>query len=422
MVGMNAGTAVAGRKSSVFARMRRAGTGGTRAALLTLGAAMALAGGRAAYADGDVVGWGNNDQGQCTPPAGLGSVTQIAGGGRHTIALKSDGTVACWGYNEYGQCNTPPGLASVTQIAAGYYHTIALKSDGTVACWGYDGYGQCNTPAGLASVTQIAGGEYHTIALKSNGTVACWGYNTQGQCTTPAGLPSATRIAGGGRHTIALTCAAPTQLRNSGNLGPVGTGVPRSFTFHDLPAAASAVLFTVRARSDLSDANEYLVLGLDGGSFVFLFGETGSDCPAQLDQASHWMSMKQFNGLVADGEFTATLTGSGFVNAASCASIPGACEIELFYVSVSVDCNNDGIEDSCEIDSGAPDIDGDGRLDACEVAQGDFNLDGEIGAADLAELLSLWGSVNPPYGDLNDDGAIGAQDLAMLLDRWGPLY
>ena len=94
MVGINAGTMVTGRNSSVLARMRRAGTGGTRAALLTLGAAMALAGGRAAYADGAVVGWGNNDYGQCNTPAGLASVTQIAAGDHHTIALKRDGTVA----------------------------------------------------------------------------------------------------------------------------------------------------------------------------------------------------------------------------------------------------------------------------------------------------------------------------------------
>ena len=411
MVVLDAYTAVATRNSLSLAR----------SAVLALSAVMALAGGRTACADTYVDAWGLSTSGQCNTPVFPleNPVAAIAGGSQHTIALTSNGTVACWGDNTYGACNTPAGLANVTQIAGGGTHTIALKSDGTVACWGRNQFGQCNPPPGLASVTQIAGGGAHTIALKSDGTVACWGRNSEGQCTTPAGLPSVTRIAGGGLHTIALTCAAPTQLRNSGNLGPVGTGVPRSFTFHDLPAAASAVLFTVRARSDLSDANEYLALGLDGGSFVFLFGETGSDCPAQLDQASHWMSMKQFNGLVADGEFTATLTGSGFVNAASCAS--GACEIELFYVSVSVDCNNDGIEDSCEIDSGAPDIDGDGRLDACEVAQGDFNLDGEIGAADLAELLSLWGSVNPPYGDLNGDGLVGAPDLAILLSNWGPL-
>ena len=170
MVGLNSGTAVAGRKSSVFARLRRAGTGGTRAALLTLGAAMALAGGRAADADAAVVCWGQNQYGQCNTPAGLASVTQIAAGYFHTIALKSDGTVACWGDNYYGQRNTPAGLPSVTQIAGGDFHTIALKSDGTVACWGWNEYGQCSPPAGLASVTQIAGGD-HTIAL--TGTPSC---------------------------------------------------------------------------------------------------------------------------------------------------------------------------------------------------------------------------------------------------------
>ena len=68
MEGMNAGTAVAGRNSSVFARMRRAGTGGTRTALLTLSAVMALAGGRATCADTYVDAWGLNTEGQCNTP------------------------------------------------------------------------------------------------------------------------------------------------------------------------------------------------------------------------------------------------------------------------------------------------------------------------------------------------------------------
>ncbi len=126
MVGMNAGTAVAGRKSSVLARMRRAGVAGTRSAMLLLAVAAMLVGARVAQADGEVVAWGYNYYGQCDPPAGLGSVTQIAGGRDHTIALKSDGTVACWGSNGNGQCSTPAGLASVTQVAGGWEHTIAL--------------------------------------------------------------------------------------------------------------------------------------------------------------------------------------------------------------------------------------------------------------------------------------------------------
>ena len=57
---------------------------------------------------------------------GLSGVTAIAGGGYHTVALKSDGTVVAWGYNYYGQTSVPAGLSGVTAIAAGYSHTVAL--------------------------------------------------------------------------------------------------------------------------------------------------------------------------------------------------------------------------------------------------------------------------------------------------------
>ena len=54
-------------------------------------------------------------------------------------------------------------------IAGGGYHSLALKSDGTVWAWGYNGYGQLGdgsttnrlTPvpvSGLTGVVAIAGG------------------------------------------------------------------------------------------------------------------------------------------------------------------------------------------------------------------------------------------------------------------------
>ena len=95
------------------------------------------------------------------------------------------------------------------------------------------------------------------------------------------------------------------------------------------------------------------------------------------------------------------------------------CEIAA---DPELDCNLNGALDSCDIASGAQDKDGDLRLDSCEVARGDFDLDDAVGAADLAQLLALWGLQNPPYGDLNGDGTVGAADLTMLLDNWGPLY
>lgn len=47
---------------------------------------------------------------------------------------------------------------------------------------------------------------------------------------------------------------------------------------------------------------------------------------------------------------------------------------------------------------------------------GDFNNDGQRNGADLAFLLSAWGTAG---GDLNGDGLTNGADLAFLLSGWG---
>ena len=220
--------------------------------------------------DGTVWAWGNNEDGRLgdgtttsssTPVqvSGLSDVTAIAGGKYHTIALKSDGTVWAWGNNEDGQLGngataykspTPvqvSGLSDVTAIAGGGYHTIALKSDGTVWAWGNNEDGQLGNGAtayrsptpvqvsGLSDITAIAGGVYHTIALKSDDTVWAWGYNKYGQLgdgtytdkSNPvqvSGLSEVTAIAGGGRHTIALKSDGTVWAWGVNEYGQLGDG------------------------------------------------------------------------------------------------------------------------------------------------------------------------------------------------------
>lgn len=49
---------------------------------------------------------------------------------------------------------------------------------------------------------------------------------------------------------------------------------------------------------------------------------------------------------------------------------------------------------------------------------GDINGDGAVNAADLALLLSAWGS-SLPAADLNGDGVVGGLDLGVLISAWG---
>src|SRR5258706_16329486 len=85
-----------------------------------------------------------------------------------TTNATSTGTVVAWGDNTYGQTTVPPGLTGVTALAGGGGHTVALKSDGTVVEWGDNTFGQTTVPAGLTGVTAIAAGGYHSPALQES--------------------------------------------------------------------------------------------------------------------------------------------------------------------------------------------------------------------------------------------------------------
>jgi len=47
---------------------------------------------------------------------------------------------------------------------------------------------------------------------------------------------------------------------------------------------------------------------------------------------------------------------------------------------------------------------------------GDLNGDGVVNSADLAILLSAWGT---PGGDLDGDGFTSSSDIGILLTNWG---
>jgi len=131
--------------------------------------------------DGTVDCWGNNAEGQATSPAG--TFSQVSAGYVHTCGLKTDGTLACWGDNYFGQATPPTG--AFTEVSAGYELSCGLKADSTLACWGRNSFGGATPPTGTFS--QVSAGVYYGCGLKTDGTVACWGLNDSGQATPPAG-------------------------------------------------------------------------------------------------------------------------------------------------------------------------------------------------------------------------------------------
>jgi alpha-tubulin suppressor-like RCC1 family protein len=196
--------------------------------------------------------WGDNDFGTigdgtytqrltAVGVASLSGVSQVAAGHEHSLAVTSDGSVWSWGSNADGQlgisstqsASTPqlvPGISgTITQVATGWFHSLALGSDGSVWAWGDNQYGelgdgstsQSDTPVqvtGLSGITQIAAGDDWSLALRSDGTVWAWGNNFYndlgGQVPDPwtasyvpvqvAGLSGITQIAAGASFGMAV--------------------------------------------------------------------------------------------------------------------------------------------------------------------------------------------------------------------------
>ena len=64
--------------------------------------------------------------------------------------------MVAWGLNADGQTSVPPDLTNAVAIAGGGAHSLAIRTDGTVVAWGLDGDGQTNVPSGLTNALAIA--------------------------------------------------------------------------------------------------------------------------------------------------------------------------------------------------------------------------------------------------------------------------
>jgi hypothetical protein len=92
----------------------------------------------------------------------------VAAGGYHSLGLKADGLIVAWGDNDQGQSNVPSPNTGFVAVAAGEEHSLGLKADGSIVAWGSIG----SVPSPNTGFVAVAAGGSHSLGIKADGSVA----------------------------------------------------------------------------------------------------------------------------------------------------------------------------------------------------------------------------------------------------------
>ena len=293
------------------------------------------------------------------------SVSAIAAGWQHTVALTSDGEVFAWGDNTFGQLGdgtthyrtTPVAVnmsgalsgKTVIAIATGGVNTVALTADGRLFAWGSNVYGQLGdgttihhraTPVAVImsgallgkTVTAIAAGRYHALALTSGGKLFAWGANGAGELgdgtthnrrvpvavnMSGAGNKTVTAIAAGNGHTVALTSAGKVFAWGWGHFGELGNGTLWDFPGPQ-PVDMSGALLGKTVTAIATHNVHTVALTSDGKVFAWgwnMWGQLGTTNPDYTRPAAVDMSGallgKSVSAIAAGWGHTLALTSDG---------------------------------------------------------------------------------------------------------------
>jgi alpha-tubulin suppressor-like RCC1 family protein len=240
------------------------------------------------------------------PPAlpaeiAVGKTTTVGEG--FVIVRKSDGTAWAWGHNTAGylgtgatgaDTDTPvqvkiPSSRTVTRIAVGGLHALALLDNGDVYGWGSNASGQLSagsdvtarsTPTKIAlprpAVAVAAGGDFSVAAL-DDGSVYAWGNNVLGQLGNGGRSPSispvkvgdfvsAVAVAAGNSHALALLADGRVYAWGAAALGQIGDG---GVVVRRAPVQVASGIARIRAGADSS-------IAITTGRLVLAWGANAS--------------------------------------------------------------------------------------------------------------------------------------------------
>jgi autotransporter-associated beta strand protein len=257
--------------------------------------------------DGNLYGWGGNLSGQLgrtassavqTTPVRISSgslagkaVVAIAAGANHSIALTADGLLIAWGNNANGQLGDRTTTASSTpqQVAIGTpgFTGVAAGGNQSAALGGIYFSGQPSTAAAVvgksvqfSAIAQLAGDVFNV-----RGSEITYGWSPAG--TTPT-LPSTSIVVPSGTFTVA-TSAAYTPLSISRNsdtvtITPISQSAPTAppvlvTSPVNVIAAASGATVTLVTTGTVTS---YLWERFDGSSWIPVTGSTDTETTSSL--------------------------------------------------------------------------------------------------------------------------------------------
>jgi alpha-tubulin suppressor-like RCC1 family protein len=300
-------------------------------------------------ATGQLYAFGENDAGQLgnetnnleygpnptptlvTLPGASGPVTNVAGGGGHTLAVTSTGQLYAFGNNWWGQLGnktnngmyayeanptptlvTLPGASgAVTHVATGGGFSLAATSTGQLYAFGENFWGQLGTatndsendkteanptpalvtlPAEVGPVTQVAAGGAFSLAVTASGQLYAFGENINGELgnptnnlskelkpnptptlvTLPGEVGAVAQVAAGYNFALALTSSGQLYAFGDNRCGELGNATNnRTWAANPMPTLVSLPGASGRM-TRIAAGDEYsLVLTSTGELYAF---------------------------------------------------------------------------------------------------------------------------------------------------------
>ncbi|MGO9794366.1 MAG: hypothetical protein ACLP8S_34030 [Solirubrobacteraceae bacterium] len=260
-----------------------------------------------------------------TLPRESGTVTQIAAGSNFSLAVTSSGQLYGFGQNEYGQLGSatnnvgnipnpiptlvtlPEESGTVTQVAAGYDHSLAVTSSGQLYAFGENYHGQLGgatnngtaaanptptlvtLPGGSGTVTQVAAGDDFSLVVTSTGELFAFGDNYYGQLgfgtnngtndanpsptqvQLPGGSGTVTAVAVGNDFSLVVTSSGDLYGFGDNYYGQLGTATNDGINF----ANPTPTLVTLPGESGIVTAvaagDDFSLVVTSGGQ-LYSFG------------------------------------------------------------------------------------------------------------------------------------------------------